>query len=421
MAIVAGVSPSAGAEESSAPCAGPNAKLAQGDLDAARDGYIEVLAANPNATCATSGLADVHASQNHEKKLCAEAAALDEADKAEEADARYSAALRENVGSACAKKGLKPPDDGRNFDSWVELLPKIAAAVGAVLLLILLVPLLIGLIWTWATRRRPSLVVKPFGHDAVEPKVGGGVASMVEERLIELRRSGERARGADLDLDLVMADVEMFADDESLADAVGGVSDVSQLQVVVAALALFDRLTHKRRFTVGGELLPKGPDGIGIALALDRRNAALARTGLWESNVDDWVVRPAPVAQPAALAEAADGSEPPPDPAPYYLMAGAAAAWTQYEVGRALDESIEILTSSGESFALVSAGLQLHRADDLAGACELYARALQRDPDNVAATANLGFALRDLQLFLPALVMLVNARQTLERKHEALR
>lgn len=400
--------------QNSEACAGANAKLEQGQLTAARDSYLKTLASNPKSTCATSGLAKVTAAQNREKKLCAEGAALDKASKSEEADARYTAALRENARSKCAEKGLEPPDEGKSFDDWIDLLPKIVAAVGALLLLLLLPLAFLRLGWTWIRRKRPSLVVDPFADGAVEPKVGGGVTSLLEERLIDLRRSAALTRGSSLDLDLVLSDVELFDEDENFAEAVGGISEVSQLQIVVALLAWADQITHKRRFAVTGDLLPSGPKGAGVALAIYQRKSAYARVALWEKTIDDWLPDGGGQGVPGG---AVGGADDPPDPAPFYRLAGAAAAWTQYQIGRALDKHVDILTSSGESFALVSAGLQLHRRGEIAQAAELYARALLIDPDNVAALANLAFAFRDAGLLRPALLLIVRARVELERKH----
>src|SRR6185295_4785024 len=100
---------------------------------------------------------------------------------------------------------------------------------------------------------------------------------LVEEQLIGFWRTGQRARDDGYNLDLVVANVEVLAQDEALGDAVGELAQVPQLQIVAGIVAFVDRAFLQRRLSAVGELLPEGAHGCGVALSLFKRKKLEAR------------------------------------------------------------------------------------------------------------------------------------------------
>jgi tetratricopeptide (TPR) repeat protein len=410
-------------------CAGPDAQLRKGNVEAAMDSYSALLRTD-NLQCAQDGIVRAQGRKERAKRLCREGARLRQAGSTGASNRRYVQALRANADSDCAQAGIASNDSGsRSVEDWLSLAGKVPAAA-ATLVLGLIAFLTIAYLAVTRFVHRPSIVVRRFEDGAVNSKVGGAVASLLEERLSELKQSSEYTRSGGLDLDLVIADVEIFADDEDLAEALGKASDVPQLQTAAVALNRIDHIRRQQRLAVGGELLPPGKDGPGIAIALYERNILQARGSLWERTATGWLdptnangangdlsdAGDTPTS--GADAFAADGSGASDgDPSPYYHLAGAAAAWAQHAAARAIDARVDALTSSGESFALVSTGLQHHRVGDLASAARCYTRALDYDIDNVAALANLASAFRDAGQSMLSLQLLARAQRALEHRH----
>jgi len=392
----------AGAPATGASCPGAKAALERGQLEAARDEYLDVLASEAGSECAERGLRETTTATRAEQRLCAEGKALADSGDAEEAQQRYVNALAENVNSECATEGLKPPPGKSLMDrvgEWSALLPKV--------LLGLFVGLgAIGLVVVSVKRfRNPSLVIKPFADGGVETKVGVAVAGLVEAELIDLSERG-KGSGDRFQLDFVVANVELLARDENLSEAMGSLAETSQLQLAVALMSLVDRLFGRRSLVAEGELMPPGDQGNGVLLALFRRNALQAREAQW-----------APVP-----GDAAPASEDPPDPQPYYGLAPRAASWVQYEAARSLDSSVRLITESAESFALLVSGLALQRKASISRAELLYARALALDPDNVAALFNLAILrARYWGAFDEAIDLLIHAIDVLQDRYEEAR
>jgi len=308
----------------------------------------------------------------------------------------------------------QPDDQGGGGSSWVDewsgRLPKVILALGS-LALAAFVVLGFALLVITAARRlfRPSLTIKPFADTGVEAKVGAVVAALVERKLIDLSRKGRRSGDA-FQLDLVIANVELLARDENLATAVGGLADVSQLKVVVAVLALVDRLFGRRALVAEGELMPEGEKGRGLVLALYRHNELRARDA-------HWLPSPAPAIPWPPLETVAANA--PADPEPYYRLAGRAASWVQFEAARSLDSHVALMTDRAESFRLLADGLARHREGEIALAARAYAESLAVDPGNVAALVNLALLLaRYEHEYVAALVLLRYAQVVLERRHE---
>jgi tetratricopeptide (TPR) repeat protein len=404
------------AAEGSQPASCPSAQslLREGRLEQAQKQFLIVLAANPSAGCAIRGLNHVTAAEEAERRFCSEGDELAAAGKTEDADARYEKALAKNVGSECAKEGLNPPKEQSLGDEIVgaigdaiAYLPKIPPALGALFTILLVFFVAIALVVIFRARQRGSLVVRPFADGAVSPSIGAGVAGLVGDRLVGLGRRGEQSHDG-IDLDFVVADLELLAEDEELADAVGSMAEVSQLGLAIALLEFADRFLPSSRLAVGGELLPAGPAGPGLSLALYRRNGIRARGTLWHDEVKDWL--------PAAAGGGGGGGAD--DPSPYYALAGPAAWWVQYEAARSIDSSASMITDSARSFALMGAGIALQRDEDSFAALSAYSQALEIDAGNVAALTNMAnLAARLIGLYVLSVLMLEQAQQALEEHY----
>lgn len=397
----------------SASCAAARSAFTAGRPEQAQEEYLAVLAADPSAQCAINGLNEVTVAFNTEERLCAEAAALAKAGKAERAEAKYAKALSQNVASECARKGLAPPDSNDFWDdvgAAIAYLPKIPPALGALFLIPLAAIALLALgIVVYLRWRRASLVVRAFADAAVKPALGAGISALVERQLVGLSRRGEQSHDG-LDLDFVVADVELLAEDEQLAGAVGSMAEVPQLGLVMALLELGDRLIPSHRLAVGGELLPAGSQGAGISLALYRRNGVRARGVLWYAQVRDWMPGAAPLED--------DENVQPEDPSPYYDLAAPAASWVQYEAARSINSNVSLITTDARSFALMGTGIALQRKEKPLRAMDAYAQALAVDPENVAALTNLGNLIARLMGFYVLTVFLLDdARQSLEESY----
>ncbi|HEY4097978.1 MAG TPA: hypothetical protein VGM33_20820 [Baekduia sp.] len=414
------------AADQPAACAAADALLAQAELAKAADAYEDVLATDRSATCAARGLARISEARARETKACALAAKLSTAGQDDEAERHYAAALRQNVASACAQKGLGAPAD--DHGTWhdvgdvIDYAPKVPTALGAVLLILLVAIGAFLLLVALVRRRQPSLVVNDLADGAIDPKIGAAVTALMQRRLIGLRKRS-KDQGDGYDLDLIVADVELLTKDEDLSDAVGALASVPQLQLLAAILAFVDRLVLKKgRLVADGDLLPAGGHGAGIAIGLRQRNGLSASDVIWADELDGWeapapaVPTPPPPA-PAPGDPAAAG--PPPDPDPYYRLSVPAAAWVQYQASCALNSSVEVLTTDPRSFALVSVGLRLHGEDKVLQAAELYVRALEVDPDNVPALVNLGMVVaRVTGDFALASFLVARALSILEQFYE---
>lgn len=123
-----------------------------------------------------------------------------------------------------------------------------------------------------------------------------------------------------------------------------------------------------RRLTVKGDLAPPGSEGYGVILGLESARKGVTASGaLWGGN-------------PRGSSGKAAG---------YYALAERSAAWIQYEAARSLKSDVGLLTSSAQSFSLMSEALAEQRLERLAEAADLYAQALVADPENVVALINL--------------------------------
>lgn len=391
LGVVATPAASSGQAPDAAACASADAALDEGKLEQARKDYLDLLASTPSSRCAAQGLQVVTLAAHAEARLCGEGKALAEGNYPLEARRLYVAALAKNVESACATAALgvskkTEKEEKRWLESWSSEATNVDTLFGSIAVGALVLLGAVFLLKTlWRRSRRPSLAVEPFADGAVEPKVGGLVAGMVEERLIGLARQGKRVGDGYL-LDLVNADVELLAGNESFNDALSGLADTSQFKLAVAVLGLIDRRlgTH---LIAKGELAPQGASGYGVMLSMhSQKHGGQARGALW-----DTVGGGAhPPAARAARTKGGAGAAVKADPDPYYKLVDRAAAWLQYEAALCLEPDAELITRSADSFSFVAEGIAEQRAGNVDAAAHNYALALRIDGENVAALFNLG-------------------------------
>jgi tetratricopeptide (TPR) repeat protein len=367
--------------------------------------YLDVVAANGPQACAVEGLKAITTASRTESKLCAEGKLLAEEGKTKAAQRHYVAALRVNAASKCAEAGLtpapQPEKSEKDKKSWLEqAVDDVTNALklfGAIAIA-LLVLVGIGLVFLlFFRRRKASLSIESFSDGGVEPKIGSTVAALVERSLTDLSRRGRRSNDSYV-LDLVVADLELMATNKSLETALGGLTETSQLKLVIAVLGLIDRM-HGTHLVAKGELAPKGGDGRGLVLALQSESDGLqARGALWKKSRMG-----------------------PKNPTPYYELAEPAAAWVQYEAARSLDARVALMTTSAKSFSLLSLGLAEHRLGKLDAAAEKYAEALTADRENVAAMFNLSVLLmRDPGWIRSGIFLQIRALAILQKRYEEL-
>lgn len=335
-------------------------------------------------------------------------------------------------GTEAAEAASGTSEAGKDFGDLVmegvRAMPQIAEGAAILLVSCLVVIALMMLAVTMSKRvLRASLVVRPFIDGAVDAKIGAGMASMVEERLVGALRRRELVETG-YDLDQVAIDIELLAEDNDLSKAMERLADVPQFKLVVAVMDLMERLLPARGLAAAGELLPAGRDGAGVSLALYQGNRLTARSSLWEDEVSLWLPggsgRASPSRRAEARKQAAETKDAQPaegaalDPSPHYGLAAPAAWWVQYEAARVLDQNVSLVTNSAPSFSLVGIGLARERQGRVRAAEDAYASALDHDPDNVAALFNLAQLLaREHALYVPAALLLVRAEESLADRH----
>jgi tetratricopeptide (TPR) repeat protein len=391
-------------------CATAESALERGQLEEARTSDMDVLAADPQAQCAVEGLGEVTHAVRAEERLCQEGDNLAKGREAQQVEARqrYAAAMQKNGASSCASKGLglaaaggTISDEKNGLAHTEEDVSNFFTILGKVLVAIVVLIGLIALARSlWRRWRKPSLAVEAFADSAVDVKVGSAVATLTEKRLVELSRRGRRLNDP-YSLDVAVADIELVAENQGLATAMGGLAEESQFKLVAAVLGLIDKYvgTH---LTAKGELAPKGGNGHGVLLALQSEGSGLqASAAFWNPKE----------------VEGTDGKET--DPSPYYELADEAASWLQFEVACILDDRVGLITTNAKSFTALVQGIQMQRAEQTEAAAEYYAQALLLDPENVVALFNLsGIVARLWGRYDVAVLLLIRAGAVLERRYE---
>ena len=391
-------------------CETGRAYLSEGEVDKALETYLRSLNAT-TVPCIDSGLVAVANAKRLEAAYCARGETLAKAGRDDDAVRQYALAIDVNVASECARKGLALPSGSKSRTGrFFDYLPTFPIQLGSLVLMLAVGLGLLALLRS-VVLRKATLVVRAFADGALDKKVGSAFGGLVEEQLIGFWQTGQRARDDGYNLDLVVANVELLAQDEALGDAVGELAQVPQLQLVAGVVAFVDRAFLQRRLSAVGELLPEGAAGCGVALSLFKRKKLEARGTLWE--------------KPAVRPNPGSGRTGPSVVARYYGLAAAAAAWVQFEASRVLDDRVGLITSSAESFSLLSAGIDEHRAAASTQepkryrvAAKKYTEALKIDRENVAALVNSSVVdARRNGDFAESIQKLERARSILERRY----
>jgi len=397
-----------GADTSKATCAMGQAQLESGQITDARTSFSEVLATDPGSACAVQGINATTRAAHDEARACAAGDALAKDGDETGAEQQYAAALHADVESSCGAAGIEGLSDGGFLSAAgdaVDYLPKLSDALTAVLVVLAVLVGLGGVLLLIRAALRgnsPSLVMKPLGGAGDGGPSGSAMTALIQQRLVAISRHAEQESGG-LSLDFIAVDVELLSDETDLGTAFADIATIPNLEFVAGLAAMLERVSHRKRYVVTGEMLVPGNQGAGLSMAVGDRYSVKARETLWESRAGE---------APAGAGDGGDGAS------PYYRLVDRSASWVQYAVARQLDGTVRVITPSPESFAQLGAALRYQRAGRLRDAETAYERALDLDRGNVAALANL--AMLRAQLLGDASGVLVGLRHalaSLERRH----
>jgi hypothetical protein len=229
-------------------CITGRAYLREGEVEKALQTYLNALT-QTSSQCIDRGLRAVANAKHREQRYCENGDALAQEDKSDEAERQYAHAIQVNVTSQCAREGLAmqsgSPSATRRF---VDYLPKFPIQLGSLILMLAVGVAIIALIRS-VVLRKATLVVRPFADGALDKKVGSAFSGLVEEQLIGFWRTRQQARDDGYNLDLVVANVELLAQDEALGDALGELAQVPQFGAVAAIVRFVDRAFLQRRLS----------------------------------------------------------------------------------------------------------------------------------------------------------------------------
>ena len=336
------------AQTKPSPCKAADALFTRLHIEAAREAYERVAAADTKAECATKGLAAVEAWMRaaklhsdavafEDKKLLDEARekwlealkadpqyadaafALARHGRSDKEDPYLEAQILSNLGmnkealaamKTAMKSGKEAPEDleflitetsteWRRFKRWVLRYrwPIVEiSSVSASLLLIL------GLAWT-RFRGSPRIDVRDFNDTTAHARIGKNIAAMLRHHFTRLSTTHRPRLGT-------------FTGPE---EAVAALKDISanvpeNFRWLNAVAAMLGRLSPRRTFTVDGDLLPAGEQGDGMTLVLTRGSRVIATATLWQKDFNP------------ALKTAEK------DPTGYYTLTEPAAVWLLYHV-----------------------------------------------------------------------------------------
>jgi tetratricopeptide (TPR) repeat protein len=318
---------------------------------------------------------------------CALAAALARDGEQEAAHAEYLRILRADVNSPCANAGVEATQPASISSTVGDIAKGVAAAVGVIILALLLIA--VGaLLWLqlqtrtpwlrdrWPAHRirRPVFSVEPLTDTGTDP-LGASVAGLIRSRV--------SWRTDRFGLNLVSGQA-------GVATAFSGLGDISsEANAAVAVIEFLTALLPRRRFQLSGQLQPAGEEGVGVSLELSQNGGAEALTSLWAASFHLSGV---------------------PNPSAYQHLAVASAAWVDIWMTKALDGGA-LLTADPVSWAFFRSGVDAQRLGDRDRAQVLYEQALAADGTNVGAMANLGIICRRARRY-------EDARDYLERALE---
>lgn len=229
----------------------------------------------------------------------------------------------------------------------------------------------VGAIPTIRRALQPKLRVEALDDGAVE----GGAGTWL---VAALRGAVPRQIAMDVGHDLDHVDGR-----SELARALSGLEQVSPAAgLVLGAVSAAGAILPRNHFVLTGTLQPDTGDGVGLALSLQRGSTVEGMVTLTTGALT--AGQPATAQRQGADASATPGGV----PAELAKLVEPAASWVHYCITRALDGSTAI-ASDGESFVFFRQGVRCEQEDPIRARL-LYERALELDPTNAGALANLG-------------------------------
>jgi tetratricopeptide (TPR) repeat protein len=298
---------------------------------------------------------------------CAQGDALAAAGQKEKAEETYVKVIEAEPGSKCAPAGLAKvegkPDlwerigtAGKRIGSALAFL----ALVGLVFLLLVQIVVQFLTRIPWVKDHRPvrrlvrsGLEVKSMDDAWMTQKMGAQVASLVRGRITPKRRGGAHL-------------VTGYA---ALSDTLKPLSDISsEAKTAVSIASLLSAMRRRQNFEVGGALQPKGKSGLGVSIELTREKSYLAFSTLWEKEF-------------ATAGGEVEG---------FQQLAVPVAGWIDHHINTAMGAGKNLLSKDPKSWALFKAGAAWQEQHEKTKARALYEAALNIDPGNIGALANLG-------------------------------
>jgi tetratricopeptide (TPR) repeat protein len=312
---------------------------------------------------------------------CAYAERLTSLGERTQAQEAFRGTLEAEPGSECAYRGL----EGSTKKSFSEHFDHILSETGewlkrvALALIALAIVTLLVLRLTRTSLPRPRLKVGDFGDSSESELNGVGMSAMLRTAIASEHTT--RLRSVEL--------VTSTSYTNESFSALGEVS--SQIKTVLALLTLADQLVGRRRFSVAGQLLPEGPNGSGVSVALEYNGSYSANDNLWANDF--------------GYANSH----------PYFQLVVPCSAWIQHQVASASDASY-LPTRSGRSAAHLAAANEWQRDRNDPLAKQNYEKALTMDQGNTGALNNLALlAARDRE-YSKCLKYLALAISTLENR-----
>jgi tetratricopeptide (TPR) repeat protein len=332
-----------------------------GRLGSAEAAYLEDLKTKEGIECAPDKLAELGTRISE----CARARALSEAGQKAEAEKAYEKVLEAEPKSECAKTGLTNvggKSDRENLESLSSKLGSIllAAILPVAIALFLLFTLLFGLArFPWTRNSRfilwllsPTIKIGEFDATWMAHGLGPQFTSLVRTEL-NPEPSGS---------------LRMVTGHSGSKEALEALNGISEAKGVVAILSFFIDLL-RRSYEVGGALQPPGDKDAGVTVELTRDKGAVVEVALWNRDFEG------PAGEDAKAMQA---------------LAVPAAAWVEHEIAAQLGKVGDLQSTDAQSWAFFRAGLAAQRKSLSDQAANLYLRALEIDPENGGALANLG-------------------------------
>ncbi len=374
-------------------CAAADALSNEGDLTEALVAYEKIGAANP---CAATGIAVV--------QLCEQGKVEIRVGRSADAIAAFNQALAKNPDATCASKGLASLQSSwftnavTDSITWLEdglTVIGIVIAFGFAFLLLgyipgvqsrfLAIPLIGSLIGSFVA---PRVTFAPF-DDSFGTKCGAALTARIKERLLSYRDDALAPDSGDYDVDLGTGGeefVDLVSGDSPLKSAVDNAADVSdQTKLVAAILGVLYWLLPIKRLTVSGVVNPatQPPSPLqpqtSVTLFLQNGNRQEAAVTLSAPIAKTSAPPAAGVNSAAAPAASTDD---------YLNLASPSAVWVQYEVAHALSNSTELEENGPQSYALVREGLDQQLARNYDGAEASYLAAIALNTKNWSAYVN---------------------------------